>query len=30
LVFKYAKTDTEKKIAENKINALKIILKYKK
>lgn len=30
LVLKYAKTDTDKKVAENKINALKIILKYKK
>ena len=30
VVYKYAKTDNEKKIALNKINALKITLKYKK
>lgn len=30
VVYKYAKNETDKKIALNKINALKIILKYKK
>jgi len=30
LVLKYAKTDEERKIAQNKINALNITLKYKK